>query len=84
MNEFQQMNMEGGTSFIANTSMLKDKKLSITGMSGAPEVGYKLAQPEQLRMKFKHAGFDYRKYVQESMKREERKKKVTVVDLTDD
>jgi hypothetical protein len=64
MNEFQQLNVDGGVSIIGNTSMLKDRKVNITGMSGAPEVGYKVAQPEQLRVEFKHAHFDYKKYVQ--------------------
>ena len=84
MNEFQQLNMEGDVSIVGNVSMLKDRKQSQSGLSGAPEVGYRVVQPSQLRVEFKHHRFDYRQYVRDSIEREEKKKKVTVVDLIDD
>jgi hypothetical protein len=83
MNEFQQLNMEGA-SFIGNMSMFKEKGQNSSGLSGAPEVGYRVVQPAQLRVEYKNDQFNYKKYVLDSIEREEKKKKVTVVDLTDD
>lgn len=65
--------------------MLKEKRgRDATGMSGAPEVGYKLVQPASLRVEFKHEHFDYRKYVQENLEKAEKQKVVSFCDLTED
>lgn len=83
MNEFQQLSV-GGVSFVANVSMFKDRKQNQSGLSGAPEVGYRVVQPSQLKVELKHERFDYKRYLLDSIERDEKKKRVSVVDLTDD
>jgi hypothetical protein len=78
------MNKDGDVSIVGNINMLKEKKGHETGMSGASEVEYKLIQPAQVRVEFNHDKFDYRKYLRESLEKEEKKKMVAFFDLTED
>jgi len=48
-----------------------------------PEMTYKLYQPSQLRDRTLSDHFDYRHYVDESLKSEQRIKKVRFIDLTE-
>jgi hypothetical protein len=46
---------EKGTSIIGNMNMsMLNREKDHSGMSGAPEIAYKLIQPTQLRIDFKN------------------------------
>jgi hypothetical protein len=53
-----------------------------TGMSGAPEIAYRLLQPSQLRMEIKNEKFNYKKYILESIEKEEKIQPVSFIDLS--
>jgi hypothetical protein len=45
---------EKGTSVVGNISLMLNREKDQSGMSGAPEISYKLIQPTQLRVDFKN------------------------------
>lgn len=63
---------------IASANMLKSKGKETV------DVGYKLLQPAQVRVELKHDRFNYRKYVQETLEKDDKKQMISFCDLTED